>query len=153
MKPANTPQGAIYADPAQPIAARVADLISRMTLEEKISQMVHEAPAIKRLGIPAYNWWNECLHGVGRAGIATVFPQAIGMAATWDVDLLHRVGLAISNEVRAKHHAALAQFQAVLRSHLLDAEYQHFPRSALGPGPGDLRRGSLSDLAVGRNLH
>ncbi|MBN2391584.1 MAG: glycoside hydrolase family 3 C-terminal domain-containing protein [Anaerolineae bacterium] len=109
MKPLITPQGAIYADPAQPIAARVADLISRMTLEEKISQMVHQAPAIKRLGLPAYNWWNECLHGVGRAGVATVFPQAIGMAATWDVDLLHQVGVAISDEARAKHHAALGE--------------------------------------------
>lgn len=109
MKSMNTPQGAIYADPAQPVAARVADLILRMTLEEKISQMVHLSPAIERLGIPAYNWWNECLHGVGRAGIATVFPQAIGMAATWDVDLLHRVAVAISDEVRAKHHAALGE--------------------------------------------
>lgn len=107
MKPTNTPQGAIYTDPAQPVAARVADLISRMTLPEKVSQMLHGAPAIERLGVPAYNWWNECLHGVGRAGIATVFPQAIGMAATWDTDLLHRVAVAISDEARAKHHAAL----------------------------------------------
>ena len=57
-----------------------------MTLEEKIRQMLHEAPAIERLGIPEYNWWNECLHGVARAGVATVFPQAIGLAATWDAD-------------------------------------------------------------------
>ncbi len=83
------------------------DLVSRMTLEEKISQMVHEAPAIRRLGIPAYNWWNECLHGVGRAGIATVFPQAIGMAATWDTELMHRTAVAISDEARAKHHDAM----------------------------------------------
>ncbi len=109
MKPTNTPQGAIYPDPAQPIAARVADLISRMTLPEKVSQMLHSAPAIERLGVPVYNWWNECLHGVGRAGIATVFPQAIGMAATWNVDLLHRVAVAISDEARAKHHAALGE--------------------------------------------
>ncbi|HQE93685.1 MAG TPA: glycoside hydrolase family 3 C-terminal domain-containing protein [Anaerolineae bacterium] len=103
----NTSQEAIYTDPAQPIAARVADLISRMTLPEKISQMLHSAPAIERLGIPAYNWWNECLHGVGRAGVATVFPQAIAMAATWDTALLYRVATAISDEARAKHHAAL----------------------------------------------
>jgi len=83
---------------------RVADLISRMTLEEKISQMVNDAPAIDRLGIPAYNWWNECLHGVARAGRATVFPQAIGLAATWDPELLGRVATAISDEARAKHH-------------------------------------------------
>ncbi len=109
MKPINAPEGAIYPDPTQPIAARVADLISRMTLPEKVSQMLHGAPAIERLGVPAYNWWNECLHGVGRAGIATVFPQAIGMAATWDTDLLHRVAVAISDEARAKHHAALGE--------------------------------------------
>jgi len=109
MKPINAPQDAIYPDPAQPIDVRVADLISRMTLPEKVSQMLHGAPAIERLGVPAYNWWNECLHGVGRAGIATVFPQAIGMAATWDTDLLHRVAVAISDEARAKHHAALGE--------------------------------------------
>jgi beta-glucosidase len=78
-----------------------------MTLEEKVSQMVYDAPAIERLGIPAYNWWNECLHGVGRAGVATVFPQAIGLAATWDTDLIYRVATAISDEARAKHHEAL----------------------------------------------
>jgi beta-glucosidase len=78
-----------------------------MTLEEKVSQMVHDAPAIERLGVPAYNWWNECLHGVGRAGIATIFPQAIGLAATWNVDLLHRVATVTADEARAKHHDAL----------------------------------------------
>jgi beta-glucosidase len=65
--------GPTYQDPAHFIEERVDDLVSRMTLEEKVSQMVHDAPAIERLGVPAYNWWNECLHGVGRAGIATVF--------------------------------------------------------------------------------
>jgi beta-glucosidase len=98
---------ALYQDPDQPVNARVADLVSRMTPEEKVSQMVHDAPAISRLGIPAYNWWNECLHGVGRAEIATVFPQAIGMAATWDTDLMYRAAVSISDEARAKHHAAL----------------------------------------------
>ncbi|MGQ9608039.1 MAG: glycoside hydrolase family 3 C-terminal domain-containing protein [bacterium] len=93
-----------YRDASLPIETRVADLISRMTLEEKISQMVHSASAIPRLGIPAYNWWNECLHGVARAGIATVFPQAIGMAASWDKELLYKVATAISDEARAKHH-------------------------------------------------
>jgi beta-glucosidase len=83
---------------------RVADLVSRMTLEEKILQMVYDAPAIERLGIPAYNWWNECLHGVGRAGVATVFPQAIGLAATWNTDLMGQVAVATSDEARAKHH-------------------------------------------------
>ncbi|MGB9596874.1 MAG: glycosyl hydrolase, partial [Candidatus Poribacteria bacterium] len=70
-----------FQDPSLPIEQRVDDLVSRLTLEEKVSQMVHSASAIPRLGIPEYNWWNECLHGVARAGIATVFPQAIGMSA------------------------------------------------------------------------
>lgn len=96
-----------YQDPDLPIQARVDDLISRMTLEEKISQMVYDAPAIERLGIPEYNWWNECLHGVGRAGVATVFPQAVGLAATWNIDLMHQIATAISDEARAKHHEFL----------------------------------------------
>jgi beta-glucosidase len=94
---------AIYKDPQRPLDERVNDLISRMTLEEKASQLLSEAPAIDRLGVPAYNWWNECLHGVARAGVATVFPEPIGMAATWDSDLIFRVATAISDEARAKH--------------------------------------------------
>ncbi|MBN1135306.1 MAG: glycoside hydrolase family 3 C-terminal domain-containing protein, partial [Anaerolineae bacterium] len=86
---------------------RAAELVSRMTLAEKVSQMVFDAPAIERLGIPEYNWWNECLHGVARAGAATVFPQAIGLAATWNTDLVQRIAEAISDEARAKHHQAL----------------------------------------------
>jgi len=104
MNPNHTP---LYKDSTAPIKDRVDDLVSQMTLEEKVSQMVHDTPAIERLGVPAYNWWNECLHGVGRAGIATVFPQAIGLAATWDVDLIHQVATATSDEARAKHHDAL----------------------------------------------
>lgn len=99
----------IYTDPAQPIEARVQDLVSQMTLAEKVSQMQHGAAAIERLGVPQYNWWNECLHGVGRAGVATVFPQAIGMAATWNTDLMFRVATAISDEGRAKHHEFVRQ--------------------------------------------
>lgn len=87
--------------------SRARELVNQMTLDEKISQMMHDAPAIKRLGIPAYNWWNECLHGVGRAGIATVFPQAIGLAATWNVSLNHAVANAIADEARAKHHESV----------------------------------------------
>lgn len=105
--PAETPSrnpNPVYGDHTRPIGERVDDLISRMTLEEKISQMAYDAPAIERLGIPAYNWWNECLHGVARAGVATVFPQAIGLAATWDVALMGQVATAISDEARAKHH-------------------------------------------------
>ena len=98
-----------YTNPALPFEERVDDLVARMTLEEKVSQMVHRAPAIERLGVPAYNWWNECLHGVGRAGIATVFPQAIGMAATWNTSLIHEVAAAIADEGRAKHHQAVRE--------------------------------------------
>ena len=83
---------------------RAKTLVSQMTLEEKISQLRHDAPAIERLGIPAYNWWNEALHGVARAGVATVFPQAIGMAASFDTELLQEVATAISSEARAKYN-------------------------------------------------
>ncbi|MBV8842697.1 MAG: glycoside hydrolase family 3 C-terminal domain-containing protein [Bryobacterales bacterium] len=87
--------------------ARAADLVSRLTLEEKAAQMQNAAPAIPRLGIPAYDWWNEALHGVARAGQATVFPQAIALAATWDTDLMHRVADVISTEARAKYNEAI----------------------------------------------
>jgi beta-glucosidase len=93
-----------YLDPHLSVEQRVDDLVARMTLEEKIGQMMNAAPAIPRLGIPEYNWWNECLHGVARAGLATVFPQAIGLGATWDEDMMHEVSTAISDEARAKHH-------------------------------------------------
>ncbi|MBM7582919.1 beta-glucosidase [Caldicoprobacter guelmensis] len=99
----------IYLDPDQPLEKRVDDLISRLTLEEKVSQMIYASSAIPRLGIPEYNWWNECLHGVARAGIATVFPQAIGMAASFNDKLLYRVACAISDEARAKHHEFVRQ--------------------------------------------
>lgn len=99
----------LYQDPSAPIEARVDDLVGRMTLHEKIQQMSYGAPAIPRLDVPAYNWWNECLHGVGRAGTATVFPQAIGMAASWNTSLLHTVADAISTEARAKYHDAIRQ--------------------------------------------
>ncbi|MEP0765315.1 MAG: glycoside hydrolase family 3 C-terminal domain-containing protein [Fimbriimonadia bacterium] len=96
-----------WQDPTLTIDQRVEDLLCQMTLEEKVSQMMHEAAEIPRLGVPAYNWWNECLHGVAWAGNATVFPQAIGMAATWDEALILRVAEAISDEARAKHHDAV----------------------------------------------
>jgi beta-glucosidase len=96
----------VYRDTALPIDVRVSDMVARMTLEEKISQMGFTAPEVKRLGISAHNWWNECLHGLGRAGTATVFPQAIGLGATWNPDLVHRVAMVTSDEARAKHHEA-----------------------------------------------
>lgn len=98
-----TSAGAPYLNPKLPIEQRVDDLVSRMTLEEKIDQLGHIAPAIPRLRVPAYNWWNEGLHGVARAGIATVFPQAIGMAATFDEPLMHQVAEVIGTEFRAKY--------------------------------------------------
>jgi beta-glucosidase len=94
-------------NPDLPFPARAADLVARLTLDEKAAQMLHEAPAIPRLGIPAYNWWNEGLHGVARAGIATVFPQAIALSAMWNTERLHEVAVAISEEARAKHHEYL----------------------------------------------
>jgi beta-glucosidase len=93
-------------NPALPIDQRVDDLIGRMTLEEKVLQMRNSAPAIPRLGVPQYDWWNEGLHGVAFAGTATNFPQVIGMAATWDTDLVHRMAQTISTEARAKYNQA-----------------------------------------------
>ena len=95
-----------YKDHTRPIEERTADLISKMTLEEKASQLLDQSKAIPRLGIPFYSWWGECLHGVARFGRATVFPQAIGLAATFDEDLVYRLASAIADEARAKYNAA-----------------------------------------------
>jgi beta-glucosidase len=93
-----------WLDTRLPLERRVDDLVSQLTLEEKISQMMNKAAAVERLGIPEHDWWNEALHGVARAGIATVFPQAIGMAATWNPELIREIGDVVSTEARAKHH-------------------------------------------------
>ncbi len=98
-----------YMDPTLPIDVRVDDLVSRMTLEEKASQLVNQARAIPRLNVPEYDYWSEGLHGVANEGIATVFPQAIALGATWDVPLLHNVATVIGIEARAKHHEAVRQ--------------------------------------------
>ncbi len=103
--PSSTP----YLDPLLPIDQRVDDLVSRMTLEEKASQLVNQARAIPRLKVPAYDYWSEGLHGVAAAGIATIFPQAIALGATWDAPLLHDVATVIGTEARAKHHEAVRQ--------------------------------------------
>ncbi|KCZ55384.1 hypothetical protein HY29_12675 [Hyphomonas beringensis] len=115
-EPAETPEAALdtpeaaepailpYMDASLSPEERATDLVSRMTLEEKAAQMYDKAAGIPRLGIHEYNWWNEALHGVARAGHATVFPQAIGLAATWDEDLMLDVATTISDEGRAKHH-------------------------------------------------
>ena len=102
QQPGNAP----YLDPNLSPERRAADIVSRMTLEEKVLQMQNSAPAIPRLGVPVYNWWNEALHGVAQ-GRATVFPQAIGLGATWDTGLVLRVAEAISTEARAKYHDSL----------------------------------------------
>jgi beta-glucosidase len=97
-----------FRDPALPIEKRVDDLVGRLTLEEKVSQLIDRAAPIPRLDIPAYNWWNEGLHGIARSGFATLFPQAIGNAATWDAPLIHSIGEVVSTEARAKYNDAIA---------------------------------------------
>ncbi|MGH8165554.1 MAG: glycoside hydrolase family 3 N-terminal domain-containing protein, partial [Rhodanobacteraceae bacterium] len=99
-----------YQNPALSAEARARDLVSRMTLSEKVAQLQNDAPAIPRLDVPAYNWWSEGLHGVARAGIATVFPQAIGLAATWDPNLVRNVARAISLEGRAKYELSMRRY-------------------------------------------
>ena len=144
-----TAQQLPYEDTKLSAAVRAHDLVGRMTLEEKANQLEDWATAIPRLGIPDYQTWNEALHGVARAGYATVFPQAIGMAATWDPAMVHSMGNVISTEARAKYNQAQRRGQSphLLRADLLVAEHQHLSRSALGTRAGDVRRRSVSDVA------
>ena len=104
-----------YLDPAQPLEKRVQDLVSRMTLDEKAAAMMNTTPGVPRLGIPKYDWWNEALHGVARAGEATVFPQAIGLAAMWDVPFMRQVAGVIGTEARAKFNGFAGTAQAGMR--------------------------------------
>ena len=97
----------LYLDPSQPVDARVDDLIKRMTLEQKASQVVNQARAIPELQIPGYDWWSEALHGVANAGTATVFPEPVGLAATFDDPLIHQMAIVIGTEARAKHDLAV----------------------------------------------
>ena len=106
-QPAHTAQSPAYLDPMLPIDVRADDLLSRMTLEEKASQLVNQSRAIPRLNIPEYDWWSEALHGVARAGTATVFPEPIGLAATFDSPLIHEMAMVIGTEARAKHEQAV----------------------------------------------
>ena len=99
----------IYLNPDFSLGARADDLMARMILGEKVAQLVNGAAGVPRLGLPPYDWWNEALHGVARAGGATVFPQAIGIGATWNEDLVFRMADAISDEGRAKYHQALRE--------------------------------------------
>ncbi len=103
------PADAPYLNTALPVEQRVTDLIHRMTLEEKVSQLVNAAAAIPRLKVPAYDWWSEAAHGVAAAGYATDFPQVIGLGATWDTPLIHRIGQVVSTEGRAKYHEAMRE--------------------------------------------
>src|SRR4029077_2529841 len=96
-----------YLDPSQPIDARVDDLIKRMTLEQQAQQLVNQARAIPNLQVPAYDWWSEALHGVANAGTATVFPEPVGLAATFDDPLIHEMAIVIGTEARAKHNQAI----------------------------------------------
>jgi len=98
---------ALYLDPSQPVDARVDDLIKRMTLEQKAQQLVNQARAIPELQVPAYDWWSEALHGVANAGTATVFPEPVGLAATFDDPLIHEMAVMIGTEARAKHNQAV----------------------------------------------
>ena len=137
-----------YLDPTYPREERVRDLLSRLTLQEKISLMANEARGVPRLGIPAYDYWSEALHGVARNGRATVFPQAIGMAATWDPALLKRIATAISDEGRAKYHAALQRkgFTAIYQGlTYLESQCEPGPRWTLGTRARNLRRRPLPD--------
>jgi beta-glucosidase len=104
---AQTAGGSVYLDPSKPIDVRVDDLIRQMSLEEKASQLVNQARAIPRLQVPAYDWWSEALHGVANAGTATVFPEPIGLAATFDDPLIHEMAIVIGTEARAKHNQAV----------------------------------------------
>ena len=132
-----------FKNPSLPVEQRVNDLVSRMTLEEKVSQIGHTADAVPRLGIPEYNWWNEGLHGVARAGYATVFPSSDRHGRDCSTNRLCTGSPSvISTEFRAKYYAESASRRLrhlVPRPHSLVAEHQYFSRSALGPRPGNLR--------------
>ena len=101
-----TAQSLPYQNASLSAGERADDLLGRLTLEEKVSLMMDTSPAIERLGIPQFQWWNEALHGIGRNGFATVFPITMGMAASWDDALLHRVFTAVSDEARVKARQA-----------------------------------------------
>ncbi len=130
MSATGTTEKILYLDTSLSFVERAKDLVGRMTLEEKVGLMNHPAHEVPRLNIPAYNYWSEALHGVARNGRATVFPQAIAMAATWDKELIHTVATAISDEGRAKYHAASETqwiYTAISGTYVLVAERQHLP--------------------------
>ena len=142
-----------YLNPSLPAEQRAADLVHRMTVEEKVSQLVNQSRAVPRLKIPDYDWWSEALHGVQRPG-ATEFPEPVGLAATFDPDSVHRMATAIGIEGRIKHVQAMREGHSNVFEGpgLLGAEPQHLSRSALGTRAGDLRRRSLPVGAHGRRI-
>ena len=143
-----------YLNPNLPAEQRAADLVKRMTLEEKASQLVNQARAIPRLGVPGYDWWSEALHGVARLG-ATEFPEPIGLAATFDTARIHEMAVDIGTEARIVHVQGLAANGGTADfpgAGFLGAEREHLSRSAMGAGAGDVRRGSIFDGADGRGV-
>ena len=118
-------------DPSLPIEVRVNDVVSRLTLEEKVKQMLNATPAVPRLGILAYDWWNETLHGVARTPFkVTSYPQAIAMAATWDTTSLSRMADYSALEGRAIHNKAIElgrDKRKIFRIDILDTEHQYLP--------------------------
>jgi beta-glucosidase len=109
ITPTASPSVPVYPDPDRPLVERVSDLVDRMTVEELAGQMGTESPGIARLGVAKYNWWSEAGHGVARAGVATVFPQVIGLAAAWNTALIRRIADIASDEGRAKYHDAISK--------------------------------------------
>ena len=119
-----------YQDPKLSSEERARDLISRLTLEEKASLMQDQSPAIPRLGIKKFNWWSEALHGLANNNNVTVFPEPIGMAASFDDSLVYKIFNATSDEIRAKYNEALTKRTgkpSVLKSFCLDTQHQYFP--------------------------
>ena len=127
-----------YQNSQLPAAQRADDLLKRLTIDEKVNLMMDTSPAIPRLGIPQFQWWNEALHGVGRNGFATVFPITMAMAASWDDALLHQVFTAVSDEARAKAQQAKRSGDIKRYQSLSFWTHQHLPRPTLGTRTGDL---------------
>ena len=129
-----------YLNPGLPPEQRAADLVHRMTVEEKVTQLTNMSRAIPRLNIPFYDWWSESLHGVARNG-TTEFPEPVGLASTFDTDAIHKMAIAIGTEGRIglrQGHTRRAR-SYLRRAGFLGAEHQHLSRSSLGPRTGNLR--------------
>ena len=142
-----------YQNPDLSSEARAKDLLTRLTLSEKASLMCDESDAIPRLGIKKFNWWSEALHGLANNDSVTVFPEPIGMAASFDDALVYRVFRAVSDETRAKYNEAKRRGQEnrrFLEPVGVDPQREYIPRSPLGKRPGNLRGRSLPDVANGR---